>query len=376
MINKKSYPFTGPAVANDNEIVGIQAMRFIAATAVLVDHFVSHFCESGRLPMTWLPVVETLGYVGVCLFFAISGFVMMLTNRGKFASLGNSADFFIRRLIRIWPMYCIATLTIFTIKFGKDSFYTLDNLVRSLFFIPYISDGGLYRPILGKGWTLNYEMFFYVIFAACLIFKKRTGLLMSSAMLIMLALYEGAVNGEVVAFYANRIVLFFAVGMLLATLVKDTRIPWPHQPNAGVAIGISCTIFSLVFLVYQLPIHLSVQIAAALVLIFFCLYFVCFSDTRLRNPRLKHVVLLCGDSSYVLYLFHGFVFVALSPIINRLHFIHPFAILLAAGFLAVLACIAIHLLLEKPTNKLLIAWYRSARLTRAQCQVAQSIDPK
>jgi exopolysaccharide production protein ExoZ len=161
---------------SQNEIIGVQAMRFTAALSVVVDHYVIHLCEQGVFPQSWLPFSYRLGSLGVFLFFAISGFVMVLSNRNKFQVWRSSIDFVIRRIIRIWPMYFLATILVVAIK-HSDPLNSIQNILKSLAFVPYISEVGLYRPVLGKGWTLNYEMFFYAVFAVCLNFPRNRGLL-------------------------------------------------------------------------------------------------------------------------------------------------------------------------------------------------------
>src|SRR5438067_1692335 len=123
------------ANANHNEVIGLQYVRFMAALAVLVDHLMVSLAESGRLAEGWLPFAYNLGNIGVYLFFGISGFVMVLTNRTKFQAPSSSRDFLIRRVIRIWPMYCIATLVVFAMKHSIDPMLTAGNLAKSLSFI-------------------------------------------------------------------------------------------------------------------------------------------------------------------------------------------------------------------------------------------------
>lgn len=356
---KANYPSVKP-----NEIVGLQFMRYLAALAVLVDHLIVAICDSGALSKSWLPFAYKLGDVGVFLFFAISGFVMVLSNRDKFQVRYNSIDFFVRRLIRIWPMYFVATIVVFGMKYGTDPSVTFENLLKSLSFIPYVDANDLYRPILGKGWTLNYEMFFYVIFAACLALPKRAGLLAAGFVLLMLGICEGTGSGTLWRFYANGIVLYFLVGIALAYIVRETQVKWAHSRRAEIAM-ISGVLLFVLLLYLNIVVQPSIALQGLMLLLTFgSLYCVCFSDSTFASPRFTSLISLLGDSSYCLYLFHGFFFFALKPILKHSG---AAALMISLPLIVILvtaACILIHLCLEKPVNRIMLNAYKNIKLAR------------
>lgn len=347
------------------EIIGIQAMRYIAALAVLVDHYVIRLCEQGTLPNSVLPLAYRLGGMGVFVFFAISGFVMVLTNRDKFGQPSNGPDFFARRLIRIWPMYFVATIIVFGARYGADPLYTFGNLLKSLLFIPYIGVEDLYRPILGKGWTLNYEMFFYAVFALCLCVPKKIGLTLAALVLVFLGANHGSEGGVLWKFYADKIVLFFMIGMVLGYLVNETRVRWPHFRSAGAAVIAGVAAFTLALFAGRLPLPPAGQEAVMFIAITVSLYAVCFKDSRFRNGGVARTVALLGDSSYSLYLFHGFIMVALNAVLNKIGSFPPAVLMLAVCVAATIGCALIHLYLEKPVNRILLDAYKKASKRRA-----------
>lgn len=341
-----------------NEIVGIQFMRYVAALAVLVDHFIVVLYENGRVPHDVLAFAYKLGEAGVLVFFAISGFVMMLTNRGKFHVPGSATDFLVRRLIRIWPMYFLATITVFVMKYGTDYGRGIESLIKSLTFVPYAGPNGLYRPVLGKGWTLNYEMFFYAVFAAGLRFRKPTGLLIVGLVLLGLGLNDGAGRNELVHFYANGIVLYFLTGIMLGYLVKETRIKWVHPRSAEAAVSLAIFGFATLLAVTSYASPGAGKQAAMLSLTFVCLYCVCFARTRFSSARLSSIAALLGDSSYCLYLFHGFVFFAVKPVLKYLPETPLTLLLVLLAGAASGACLLIHLCIEAPLNRALLRAYK------------------
>lgn len=108
-----------------------------------------------------------LGWLGVILFFVISGFIMVVvTGEGRFSAL----DFLRRRIVRIVPMYWAATilaalLALLLPTLFKTTVYDTGQLILSLLFVPFHNpvSGGIH-PLYKLGWTLNYEVFFYVCF--------------------------------------------------------------------------------------------------------------------------------------------------------------------------------------------------------------------
>ena len=124
-----------------------------------------------------------LGYQGhwpevfnsrVDIFFVISGFIMWVTTVGRTLS---PQEFLYRRLVRIVPLYWLVTaFTVLVMVVApqamQSSRFDLAHVVASFAFWPALHPvTGHYAPVLIPGWTLNYEMFFYVVFAACLLLR-------------------------------------------------------------------------------------------------------------------------------------------------------------------------------------------------------------
>ena len=141
----------------------IDALRFFAAFYVVISHLIGAFTKHESFIYLFL---------GIDIFFIISGFVMMVSTQI------SSRHFFIKRIIRICPLYWGLTLVTFTIALivpylFENTTANFEHLFKSLFFIPFDKNGLGYFPILYVGWTLNYEMFFYLLFAIALIFHSE-----------------------------------------------------------------------------------------------------------------------------------------------------------------------------------------------------------
>jgi exopolysaccharide production protein ExoZ len=107
------------------------------------------------------------GASGVDIFFVISGFVMAHTTRDS----TDAVTFFRKRIARIVPLYWIALL--WTARHALPS--PDADLLKDFFFVPHWSTEfpNSVNPILRQGFTLNYEMFFYALFALAMIFGRK-----------------------------------------------------------------------------------------------------------------------------------------------------------------------------------------------------------
>jgi len=142
-------------------IYNIQVLRAFAAVSIVIVHSLLgiHSYEFQSVNKF------NLDDFGVDIFFVISGFIMVfIQNNYK----RNSIDFFIQRVKRILPIYWICNFTILLLFFLFPSIFNtlkinFDHFFLSLFFLSqYIF---LDKPIIVAGWTLEYEIFFYFLFA-------------------------------------------------------------------------------------------------------------------------------------------------------------------------------------------------------------------
>lgn len=158
-----------------SKLAWIQSLRGIAVFLVVLTHARYGFLDTP----TW-PLAETLlrpGAFGVDLFFVISGFIMVHTTRRSDGSARYALDFLIKRFARIWPLYAVATLAWLLATYGNLDFLAnaqvLRNLALSLSFQPVDPNAPMYfGATLPLGWTLNFEMYFYLVFAAGLLLGR------------------------------------------------------------------------------------------------------------------------------------------------------------------------------------------------------------
>lgn len=193
------------------KIVAIQYLRAIAALLVLASHALLY-------PMTGEDITYgRIGWLGVILFFVISGFIMVtVTEGGPF----DGRTFLRRRILRVVPLYWAFTLVAALIAFIaphllKTTVFNGEELALSLAFIPFYNEAshGLH-PIYKLGWTLNYEMFFYACFALLAVFTARRRVVGLTLAYLGLALvgFLLAPQAAIPQFYTSFLPLAFVAG--------------------------------------------------------------------------------------------------------------------------------------------------------------------
>lgn len=186
----------------------IQGLRAIAANLVVVSHLSAIELTYGH-GFVVLPNAEVLGRLGVLLFFMISGFVIAMV-------ASHSADwrhFLWARLTRIYPVYWLYTACLLIAAFFAPAVFTPDmtvqpSLVRSFLLIPDTT-----LPLLNVGWSLIYEIYFYLVIAVFL--ACRINLLAGLLGWSLLLLLPIPATGPVSAVALDPIAFNFIGGALL-----------------------------------------------------------------------------------------------------------------------------------------------------------------
>lgn len=209
-----------------SKLANVQALRAFAALWVVLFH-------TGLASPVWAEFVEAnlvkRGYLGVDLFFVISGFIIAWV-----AILSRDApeapmEFLAKRFFRLAPPYWLVAC-IFSLICNRQEWETFAN---TFLFAPFGRTAPYFGfPALYVGWTLNYEVAFYLVCAGSLLFGRLALAAAVSALLgLTLALpllRLGFVELNPAAAYpfghiyllmvANPLMLEFAMGMGVAAL--------------------------------------------------------------------------------------------------------------------------------------------------------------
>jgi peptidoglycan/LPS O-acetylase OafA/YrhL len=167
---------------------------------------------------------------GVDIFFVISGFIIAYSSGSLFGRTGAWREFLLRRLARIVPLYWLITgfmiyaFSVIGSRAWSDASWA--SVAASFLFVPATNADGLTFPILTIGWTLNYEMAFYLLFAAALCFPQATALtIVVGALVLLVALGElFEPTNPVLRFWTSPVILEFAAGICLYEFHRSGRL--------------------------------------------------------------------------------------------------------------------------------------------------------
>ncbi|OCX32515.1 hypothetical protein QU42_02965 [Bradyrhizobium sp. UASWS1016] len=225
------YPLSMTQLEVQPQLSSIQYLRGIAAMMVVFFH--ANGMTAEYFGSTWSP----LGAAGVDIFFVISGFIMWVTTGAR----RTPASFIQHRIVRVVPLYWCVTLALFSswvIFRNSTPLPPLENLLKSLLFIPHISARtGQIEPLLIAGWTLNFEMFFYAIFALSLLLSGRYRAILVFSVLTSLVMIGQVFSSSnpVMITYTSPLLLEFALGCLLGLIYQYQLLP---RPSLGVTLCI------------------------------------------------------------------------------------------------------------------------------------------
>lgn len=214
------------------KLYSIQALRGIAALAVFLCHVMAieeaHSERAHKLTDLWIN-----GAHGVDLFFVISGFIMVWVAGELRRGLSQAGDFLFSRATRIYPLWWLFAIAMVIF------FWTMKG---TLYDAPRVDAAGLNstvhlfhsfilwpqpeHPVLGVGWTLVHEMYFYIAFAVLIMLlparMRLYGILAWSAIVVVGALAGLSDNfaGNLVELAFYPMTLQFTAGALVGYAIK------------------------------------------------------------------------------------------------------------------------------------------------------------
>ena len=330
-------------------VVAIQYLRAIAAGLIVFQHAMG-------IP-AFVHYAAHFGTVGVDLFFVISGFIMWTTTERRER---GPVQFWLARIVRIVPLYWIFTIIyVAAALITPESFYVVHleavHIFKSFLFVPATHPNlGLALPVYTLGWTLNYEMFFYLVFGLCLFVpwpRARFALLAAVFLLLVAGGLVLRPDGAIARTYTDPIMLEFLGGVMLAILS-------PLLVRCGTIAGLTlmgaaalwvAVVYGFGFVPERIVSHgipAATAVAGALMVEPFA---------RARPSRLW---LMLGDASYSIYLAHPFAQRVFLIGINRtigVASISPTLYVLTALIAGIAGGVICHFVVERP---LLIAGRR------------------
>ena len=326
----------------------IQALRGISAIFIVLEHV--RFLNCGAF--------------GVDIFFCISGFMTMHSTQR------DASHFLGKRLIRVLPFYYLMTLVTFlALLLIPESFaQTKANpafLVKSLLFIPFDIGGGTLQPLMRVGWTVNCEIFFYLIFWISMKLNYRyRDFICGCILLLFIGLAQMLpTDFAPLTFYGDPVMADFLLGILCYHIAKGIFKRYTTNKLPGFYsifclwltvvcfIGLIATKHSIDIMGFRRPLLWGIP-AAIIVLSAF---------TAGLSLKMPHSLVQLGDISFSLYLVHYYPVVLLDRIIFDFGSCTPFSIL--GVVLALIISVILALVGGTLIEKRLTTWLRRILLS-------------
>lgn len=304
---------THPAAAATHEkLFALQILRFLAAFMVFFSHIEDRYENWEQAYHLTVPRLGLDGALGVDIFFIISGFVMGFVTLDRFGQKGAVRKFAADRASKIVPLYWALTLVqcgVFLLGARLGGHFDLarlniDELFKSFFFIPYFNVDGKHRPVLGQGWTLNYEMAFYLVIAVSLFLRRAWAIAAVTGSFALVWLCGKFLNpqSEVLRILSAPIIFEFLLGFYLALARRIWLASGRSLPRLpGVTLAIAAIVAGHI-LVFGRGAPAWIDAMTGLLAVGLCVL------TRSTAPKdiVQRTMVRLGDSSYSLYLSHNF----------------------------------------------------------------------
>lgn len=341
-------------MTNRLRIHELDLLRFLAAMSVVIFHFSFRGAAADGFTSVAYPawdIVSRYGYLGVDLFFMISGFVILLSTEGK-----SITDFVASRMVRLYPAYWICvTLSVLAVVFWGYGPMTatlpqyLANLTMIQFLIGSSNIDGVY-------WSLVIELqFYFLVFIAMALGLAGHWLLVLAAWLsavILMMLIPGLAPSIIEFLLIPDWASYFIAGAVFYLVRRDG---WTAARAlvilvaCGLSVHLSIERAHSIGDYYQTPI--DPMINAALVLSFHLIFTLIASN---RLPWLNRPgFVTIGALTYPLYLIHqniGYILIE-----NLKAFVDKQILLLGAVAAMTLAAYVIHRFGERPLS----AWLKT-----------------
>lgn len=243
-------------MARANHVLGLDALRILAALAVFACHLAAYWDLKG-LPLK-LPELLAIGAHGVDVFIVLSGFVLSLPVFATGRAL-NTANFLRRRASRILPPYYVALAFAAAIALSPAATWIVAERAS-------LADLGWHAVLLqtwtpsrvgtinGSLWSVALEVQLYLALPLLIVIAKRWGVFIIVAVAAVLSLVLSAVDlpgplGAALTDAHNlpiRLIQFVA-GMACAHVVAAGRVPsrrwlWPALVVSGLAATGAATV--------------------------------------------------------------------------------------------------------------------------------------
>lgn len=306
---------TSTQLSNTSRFDALDYLRFLAAVMVVAFHWCYSGISNGKIASidtfsSSLAYIAGFGYLGVQIFFMISGFVISKSYKRRTAT-----EFVLGRFWRLYPTYWVALCitTVVTLLYGSYS-------ILSVYPLQFLANLTMISGLLGSSfvdgvyWTLEYELMFYFLVFILLLIRAKNLIphifCIWSLVLSFIFVSDMEVSSHS---YLNGYFTYFLTGALIAQWI-DTRKIWLLPV---LALSIISNVGYAYTGVHQGVAKLNPAVNSALIAAFIIL----FSILIILSMAVRSVATLSlpgarflGGLTYPIYLLHahvGYIFLSI-----------------------------------------------------------------
>lgn len=317
-------------------------LRAVAAFLVVISHAIrtvegpwtvktDGFSDYMLQQSLWFVRLFDLGSFGVCLFFALSGFTLYLSNRRSLQHSADMPSFYLKRIARIWPAFMVSLLvyTLFALLLwphyqpGADSVWmqgnfrlpdTVGDVLKYVFLTFDLTGPAGY--FVGPYWSLPVEFHYYLLMAPVAIIMatlpgwRFTVPVAVGGVLVLIGRYELAPIADMTVF---NMALSFFLGVALADLYERNRLP---ALGALTVWALLLTVFTVVTSLWQGFIGPQLTDIAYLLFPPLTIYAVLNIHSQESGP-ITRLLGKYGTYSYSIYLYHMLSFGLIALIASQ-----------------------------------------------------------
>jgi peptidoglycan/LPS O-acetylase OafA/YrhL len=315
----------------------LDGVRGLAVLSVMMLHFTAGYHGSNPIFRAWSPIAE-LGWMGVDLFFVLSGFLITGIIRRSIANPHRARNFYARRALRIFPLYYAVLIACLLLT---PVFHLHWQPVHALYFV-YLGNMVNMPPLGPPGqslsfthfWSLAVEEQFYLLWPFIVwrihdrrkLLKVIVAILIASPILriaLLLAGVPAAFTGFLLFTRADSLLY----GALISVLLEEGR------PALSTARKVLVAASLLIAVTYPLALRVPggepawrVSMAYSLIgmgaasLVCLC----AVGSGLLARIFSQRILRFFGKYSYGIYIYHGLYaaflrhWISTQPVLERL----------------------------------------------------------
>lgn len=294
------------------KVSSIEVLRGFAVIFVVLYHL--YAIQDRYFGINILPFFFEFGGLGVDIFFIISGIVMYKSLYGR-GCVVKTKDFLISRISRIYPAYWLITLIVFALaqvrpELVNSSYIGTPSIVKSLFLFP---DKTL--PWLNVGWSLIYEMWFYILLGILIFLRKSFVIVIVISYGFFLLVHSNFYSDPVAKLVTDALIIEFLLGFFIGMLYFSSNVLLKTSKLLLISLASLAVLFFTFYFSLEISPRLQRLVFFGLSALAFVSLFIAYFD--FFNGWWFSPFIYIGKISYSVYLTHilflnAFIYVAVK----------------------------------------------------------------